>query len=86
MEQCESLFPTSVYSSVARTNHVTLLMDTPRFPCDQEEHCHLENVVSSLHPTLSVLEKQGTQGSHPELVPNLDRGPGTAGNKERSQG
>lgn len=52
-------------------------MDTLRFPWDQEEHCHLENMVSSFHPTLSVLGKQGTQGSHPELVPDLDRGPGT---------
>lgn len=34
-------------------------------------------MVSSLHPTLSVLGKQGTQGSHPEWVPDLDRGPGT---------
>lgn len=48
MEQCVSLFPTSEYSSVARTNHVTLVMDTLRFPCDQEEHCHLGSMVSSL--------------------------------------
>lgn len=58
----ESSVFTCFHSSVFICNkdmahHATLVLDTLRSPCDQEEYCHLEDMVSSPHLTLSVLGK-----------------------------
>lgn len=64
------------------------MLDTLRFPCDQEEHRQLGDVVSN--PPLSILGKpgpRGTQGTHPELVLwARQRTRNRAGNKVGSQG